>query len=163
MGYLHNKDWPLCIALKFNHVLETISLETTTAASKMGIMLQKSALLPVLCCALHDWLLTSIFVTADRLLCGNWNNYWPVHETVTSDSVLNIQAVSNDPRQSVNPVFCLSDSNQIFNFTCFVYSELQQGWQCSAVSFTLPREEVCDRGSVLCSEPSSHISKAINH
>lgn len=64
---------------KFNHVLETISPESVTAASKMKISCSIN-LLSLLCFSwLHGWLLASIFVTADSLHYGNWNNYWSEH------------------------------------------------------------------------------------
>lgn len=57
-------------SFKFNHVSETISPETATAASKMYISCSKY-LLSCLCCSCLRGFLKSIFVIADRLLCGN--------------------------------------------------------------------------------------------
>lgn len=97
---------------------------------------------------LHDWLpLTSIFVTADSLHYGNWNNYWSEHKTIMSDGELYIQAISADPKQPVNPVFCVTDSRTTFSFYMYCVwgaaaAAAAAGYQCSAASSTFPEEEV---------------------
>lgn len=136
---------------KFNHVLEPISPESATAASKMRISCSIN-LLPRLCFScLHDWLPTSIFVTAD-----NWNNYWSERKAVTSDSVSYTQAICADPKRPVNPVFCVND-RFTFCVQCTVSSSSSRITElCSFLSCPWAGSHVCDWGSVLHSEPSSH-------
>lgn len=99
----------LCVwqcTFKFNHVWETTSPESVTAASEMRIScsinllhLSPSFLRLCLSC-LH--VLRSIFVTADNLHCAN--NYRSDHKTVMSDSVSNTQG-----RKRADPVPCVHD------------------------------------------------------
>lgn len=129
---------------KFNHVLEPISPESVTAASKMRISCSINLLSRLCFSCLHDWLLTSIFVTAD-----NWNNYWSEHKTVTSDSASYTQAKCADPKRPVNPVLCVNDRFTVSHASCTVSSS-------SFLSRPRGGSQVCDWGSVLHSEPSSH-------
>lgn len=137
-------DWQS--TFKLNHVLATTSPESVTAASKMRISCFINLLSGVCHSCLHDWLLTSV-----------WNHCWSELKN------LEVQAICADPQQPVNPDFCVSDRFSIWHVLCKMSSSKVTAL-CSFLCRPRRGSHVCDRGSVLRSEPSSHyISKALKH